>query len=86
MSVRELGFAGPIVALIDNPNRRAPMQLAGATAAFTPNHLLAAAVAVRASAKIGPRITGVRPLGQLLEVAEVRVHDQSPFAHKTLAQ
>jgi len=28
-SARELGFDGPIVALIDNPNRRAPLQLAG---------------------------------------------------------
>ena len=86
VSARELGFTGPIVALIDNPNRRGPMQLAGATAAFTPNHVLAAAVAVRASARIGPRITGVQPLGNLLEVAEVRVHDQSPFANKTLGE
>jgi Kef-type K+ transport system membrane component KefB/Trk K+ transport system NAD-binding subunit len=86
MSVRELGFGGPIIALIDNPNRRAPMQLAGATAAFTPNHVLAAVVAVRASARIGPRITGVQPLGQLLEVAEVRIHDKSPLANKTIAE
>ena len=81
MSTRELGFHGTIVALVDNPNRRAPMQLAGATAAFTPNHVLAAAVAVRASARIGPRITGVQPLGHLLEVAEIRVHDKSPLAN-----
>ncbi len=86
MTARELGFAGPIVALIDNPNRRGPMQLAGATAAFTPNHVLAASIAVRASARIGPRITGVRPLGNLLEVAEIRVHDQSPFANQTLGE
>ena len=86
VSARELGFSGPIVALVDNPNRRGPMQLAGATAAFTPNHVLAAAVAVRASAKIGPRITGVEPLKHLLEVAEIRVHDDSPLANKTLAE
>ena len=85
VSAREIGFGGPIVALIDNPNRRGPMQLAGATAAFTPNHVLAAAVAVRASARIGPRITGVEPLGHLLEVAEIRVHDESPLVNKTLA-
>ncbi len=85
ISARELGFSGPIIALIDNPNRRGPMQLAGATAAFTPNHVLAAAVAVRASAAIGPRITGVEPLGQRLEVAEIRIHDHSPLAHQTLA-
>ncbi len=86
VSAREIGFGGPIVALIDNPNRRGPMQLAGATAAFTPHHVLAAAIAVRASAKIGPRITGVQPLGNLLEVVEIRVHDQSPFANKTLEE
>ena len=86
LSARELGFEGPIVALIDNPNRRAPLQLAGATAAFTPTHVLAAAVAVRASAQIGPRITGVQPLGNLLEVVEVRIHDESSLAHKTLAE
>ena len=85
VSARETGFSGPIVALIDNPNRRAPMQLAGATAAFTPNHVLAAAVAVRASARIGPRVTGVEPLGHRLEVAEVRVHDASPLANETLS-
>jgi Kef-type K+ transport system membrane component KefB/Trk K+ transport system NAD-binding subunit len=86
LSARELGFEGPIIALIDNPNRRAPLQLAGATAAFTPTHVLAAAVAVRASAQIGPRITGVQPLGNLLEVVEVRIHDESSLAHKTLAE
>ena len=37
LAARELGFEGPIVALIDNPNRRAPLQLAGATAAFYAN-------------------------------------------------
>ncbi len=86
LSARELGFNGPIVALIDNPNRRAPLQLAGATAAFTPTHVLAAAVAVRASAQISPRIAGVQPLGNLLEVVEVRIHDASPLAQKTLAE
>ena len=86
LSARELGFDGPIVALIDNPNRRAPLQLAGATAAFTPTHVLAAAVAVRASAQIGPRITGMQPLGNLLEVVEVRIHDESLLAHKTLSE
>lgn len=86
MSMRELGYSKPIIALVDNPNRRAPMQLAGATAAFTPNHVLAANIAVRASAKIGPRITGVQPLEHLLEVAEVRVHAQSPLVDKTIEE
>ncbi len=84
LSARELGFTGPIVALIDNPNRRAPLQLAGATAAFTPTHVLAAAVAVRVSAKISPRILGTQMLGDQLEVVEIRIHEQSTLAGKTL--
>ena len=86
LSAREQGFAGPIVAMIEHPQRRGPMLLAGATAAFTPNHVLAAAIAVRASAKIGPRVAGVESLDPFLEVAELRVHDQSPLANRTLAE
>lgn len=86
MNLRELGFSGPIVALVANPNRRAPLQLAGATAAFTPNHVLAAAVAVRASSLISPRVTGVESLGHRLEAAEIRIHDHSPLANVPLAQ
>lgn len=86
LSAREAGFAGPIVAMIEHPQRRGPMLLAGATVAFTPNHVLAAAIAVRASAKIGPRVAGVEPLDSFLEVAELRVHDQSPLANRTLAE
>ena len=86
LSAREAGFAGPIVAMIEHPQRRSPMLLAGATAAFTPNHVLAAAIAVRASAKIGPRVAGVESLDPFLEVAELRVHDQSPLANRTLAE
>ena len=86
LGAREAGFAGSLVAMIKHPQRRGPMLLAGATAAFTPNHVLAAAIAVRASAKIGPRVAGVEPLDSFLEVAELRVHDQSPLANRTLAE
>lgn len=86
MNLRDLGFSGPIVALVANPNRRAPLQLAGATAAFTPNHVLAAAVAVRASPLISPRVTGVESLGHRLEAAEIRIHEHSPLANVALAQ
>ena len=86
LGAREAGFAGPLVAMIKHPQRRGPMLLAGATAAFTPNHVLAAAIAVRASAKIGPRVAGVESLDSFLEVAELRVHGQSPLANRTLAE
>ena len=83
---REHGFSGPLVALIDNPNRRAAMQLAGATAAFTPTHLLAGALAVRASSRISPRVTGAQPLEGLLEIAEMRVPEGGPLANRTLSE
>ena len=86
LSSREQGFTGPIVAMISNPSRRASVQLVGATIAFSPNHILAAALAARASARINPRISGVQPLDQLLDVAELRVHDASPLAHISLAE
>jgi Kef-type K+ transport system membrane component KefB/Trk K+ transport system NAD-binding subunit len=86
LEAREQGFAGPIVALVRNPHRRTPMLLAGATATFTPAHVLAAAIAARASTKISPRVAGVQPLGRYLEVAELRVHDASPLANRTLAE
>ncbi len=86
LSAREMGFSGPIVALVDNPNHRAPLQLAGATAAFTPTHVLAAAVAVRVSARIGPRILGTQMLGDRLEVVEIRIHHQCTLANKTLTE
>ena len=85
LTAREVGFEGPIVAMIEDPRRRAPMLLAGANVTFAPTHVLAAVLSSRASAKIGPRVTGVRPLSRLLEVAELRVHDASPLANSTLA-
>ncbi len=86
LSAREQGFTGPIVAMNDQPNRRNAMLLAGATAAFTPSHILAAMLAARASARINPRVAGLQPLDRLLEVAELRVHDGSPLAGSSLAR
>jgi Trk K+ transport system NAD-binding subunit len=86
LSARYHGFQGPIIALIDNPSRRHPLIRAGATIAFTPDHVLAAAIAARASVKISPRLSSVRQLGQHLQVAELRVHAASPLAGKTIAE
>jgi Trk K+ transport system NAD-binding subunit len=86
VSAREAGYEGPIVAMIDDPRRRSPMLLAGATATFAPTHVLAAVLSSRASARISPRVTGVRPLSRLLEVAELRVPPNSPLADATLAE
>jgi Trk K+ transport system NAD-binding subunit len=84
LSVRQLGFTGPILAIVEEPFHRRPMMLAGATAVFTPRHMLGAALAARASTRISPRVAGIQQLGRNLEVAEVRIHPRSPLAGHTL--
>ncbi|HKV10750.1 MAG TPA: NAD-binding protein [Thermoanaerobaculia bacterium] len=84
LSARQLGYTGPILALVEEPYHRRPMMLAGATAAFTPRHILGAALAARASSRISPRMAGVQQLGRNLEVAEIKVQPQSPLAGHTL--
>jgi len=86
LTARYQGFTGPIVALVDRPALRTPMLRAGATAAFTPIHVLAAAIAAKASIQISPRVAGVRHLGRHLEVAEMRIHAGSPIAGQTIAE
>jgi Kef-type K+ transport system membrane component KefB/Trk K+ transport system NAD-binding subunit len=83
---REQGFIGPIVAMVRSSRRRESVMLAGATTAFSPTYVLAALIAARASARIGPRVTGLEALGPHVEVAELRVHEAGPLAHKTLAE
>lgn len=84
LSARQLGYTGSILALVEEPFHRQPMMLAGATAVFTPRHILGAALAARASVRISPRVGGVQQLGRNLEVAEIRVHPESPLAGYTL--
>jgi Trk K+ transport system NAD-binding subunit len=84
LAARQLGFTGPILALVEEPYHRRPMMLAGASATFTPRHMLGAALAARASHRISPRVAGVQQLGRNLEVAEMRVEPGSPLAGKTL--
>ena len=86
LSAREVGYQGPIIAMIQDSRRRTPMLLAGADTTFAPPHVLAAVLSSRASARISPRVTGFQPLSSLLEVAEIRVHDASPLADSTLAE
>jgi Trk K+ transport system NAD-binding subunit len=83
LSARQLGYRGPILALVEEPFHRRPMMLAGATAVYTPRHILGAALAARASARISP-LGGVQQLGRHLEVAQIRVQPGSPLAGHTL--
>jgi Trk K+ transport system NAD-binding subunit len=86
LSARYQGYQGPIVALVRNPQRRPLILRAGATNAFTADHVLAAALAARASGKINPRLSGVHHLGRHLEVAELRVQASSPIAGSTISE
>lgn len=83
LGARQMGFEGEIVALVEEPMHRKPLTLAGASSVFTPRHMLAAALAARASERINPRLSGIQQLGRL-EVRELRVQDSSPLAGKTL--
>ena len=84
LAARQLGFRETILALVEDPFHRRPIMLSGATAVFTPRHILGAALAARASTRINPRAGGIQQLGRNLEVAEVRVSPQSPLAGHTL--
>jgi voltage-gated potassium channel len=82
---RDNGFAGTFFALMDDPLHRQPLTAWGATAVYTPAHILAAALAARASRRIRPTVQGVQQLGEHLGVAELRIHKDSPLAGQTLA-
>lgn len=83
---RDNGFEGPIYALVEDPLHRQPLATWGATAVDTPAHVLASALASRASRRIRPTIQGVQQLGQHVGVAELRIHNDSPLIGEILAQ
>ena len=82
---RQLGFDGPIYALVDTPRHRRPILLSGADAVYSPLHSLAAGLAAKASERIAPRVTGVQMLGGGIELAELRIHADSALAGHSLA-
>ena len=84
MMAREQGFSGLIFALTEDPLHRAPMLKIGATAVFTPSHVLGAALAARASARISPRVEGLALLGEYVGLMEFRVQPTSPLAGQRL--
>lgn len=86
LGARQMGFVGDVLALVEEPYHRKPMMLAGATAVYTPRHILGAALAARASTMISPRVSGVQRLGDRLEVREIRVEPESELAGQTLGQ
>ena len=86
ITARQLGFSGDILGLVENPLHRQPTILAGATAAYTPRHILGAALAARASRKVSPAVGGVQNLGHRLQVGEVRITPGSSLAGRTIAE
>jgi Trk K+ transport system NAD-binding subunit len=86
ITARQLGFSGDIFGLVENPLHRQPTILAGATAAYTPRHVLGAALAARASRKVSPTVAGVQSLGHRLLVSEVRITPGTALAGRTIAE
>jgi Trk K+ transport system NAD-binding subunit len=85
LAARQADFEGDILAIVEEPYHRKPMSLAGATAVFTPRHILGAALAARASVRISPRVEGAQVLGKLV-VSEVRIGSKSELVGRTLAE
>jgi len=86
LAARQMGYSGEILALVEDPYHRQPIILAGASSAYTPRHVLGAALAARASQKVSPTVAGIQHLGHKLQVAEARITRDSPLAGKTLAE
>ena len=86
MIARESGYHGTILALAEDPLHRAPMEKIGASAVFTPSHVLAAALAARASTRVSPRHEGLHEFDAHVGLAEFRVHASSPLAGKSLVE
>jgi Trk K+ transport system NAD-binding subunit len=83
LRARQMGFVREIYAFVENPTHRKPMELAGATAVYTPRHIVAAALAAHASDRLSPRLPGLERIDGLLR-REVRVAAASPLVGKTL--
>ena len=83
LRARQAGFRGDIYAFVEDPSHRKPMELAGATAVYTPRHIVAAALAAHASDQLSPRLPGLEKIDGL-QRRELRVPQASPIAGKPL--
>lgn len=82
LRARQTGFRGEIYSFVEEPAHRKAMELAGATAAYTPRHIVAAALAAHASERISPRLPGLDRIGGGMQRRDVRVPAGSPLAGK----
>jgi len=85
LRARQMGFRGDVFAFVEDPTHRKPIELAGATSAYTPRHIIAAALAAHASDVLSPRLPGIDAIAGL-QRREIRVSGESPLVGKTLAE
>ncbi len=85
LRARQMGFRREVFAFVEEPSHRKPMELAGATAVYTPRHIIAAALAAHASDRISPRLPGAESIPSIHR-REMRVPPSSPLAGLTLGQ
>jgi Trk K+ transport system NAD-binding subunit len=85
LRARQMGFRGEIYSFVEEPAHRKPMELAGATKAYTPRHIVAAALAAHASDKISPRLPGLDRVPSL-ERRDLRVSPESPAVGRQLGE
>lgn len=83
LRARQMGFEGDIFAFVEDPTHRKPMELAGATAVYTPRHIVAAALAAHASDTLSPRLPGLENI-EGLQRRELRISPSSPLAEKRI--
>ena len=81
LRARQGGFRGEVYSFVEAPAHRKAMELAGATAAYTPRHIVAASLAAHASEKISPRLPGLE-LMESLQRRDIRVPAGSPAVGK----
>jgi Trk K+ transport system NAD-binding subunit len=85
LRARQMGFTGEIYAFVEEPAHRKPMELAGVTAAYTPRHIIAAALAAHASDVISPRLPGIDAIAGLHR-CELRIAPGNAAAGRTLGE
>ncbi|HEX7833793.1 MAG TPA: NAD-binding protein [Thermoanaerobaculia bacterium] len=83
LRARQMGFTREIYAFVEDPSHRKPMELAGATAVYTPRHIIAAALAAHSSDRLSPRLPGLEMI-EGVQRREVRVAPSCALAGKTL--
>nr|MDQ3281927.1 NAD-binding protein [Acidobacteriota bacterium] len=83
LRARQMGFPRDVFAFVENPSHRKPMELAGATAVYTPRHIVAAALAAHASDRLSPRLPGLEQIAGVVR-RELRVPASSAITGLTL--